>query len=332
MKNHKVSVVIPCYQAERFIERTLDSVLTQSAAPFEVIVVDDGSSDGSAQIAESFGSPVKVIRQSNQGECAARNSALAKVTGEWVAFIDADDIWHPRKLEHQLAMADSSSDCHVVYCAYTIFNTPAPAWDCDLGLCDPQPSLSDLFLTSPINMVTGIVRRKTLGATRFADGVTNSGDMLFWLDIRRKCTFHFVPKVLAAYRQHPGQISRSKLGLLRSVSARLKWLKANSSSFSEAEVLRLEETLLDELRLAMEQCYWDRDTKTLRQIARQLARMRPSITSNSIYRRRWLPSWLLKLRDSLSATVAPTKRAAAQGVPGIFFPDGKKPELPHPAR
>ena len=97
-----VSVVIPCYNGADFIRETLDSVLTQTVAPIEVLVVDDGSTDESAEIAESYGHPVRVIRQTNQGESVARNRGIDEARGDWIAFVDADDLWAPNKLERQL--------------------------------------------------------------------------------------------------------------------------------------------------------------------------------------------------------------------------------------
>jgi glycosyltransferase involved in cell wall biosynthesis len=94
-----ISVLICCYNGERFLAETLESVLAQTLKPAEVIVIDDGSTDRSAEIAESFGLPVRVIRQANQGLPASRNVAIAAAQGEYLFFIDADDTIHPTALE-----------------------------------------------------------------------------------------------------------------------------------------------------------------------------------------------------------------------------------------
>jgi len=116
MSETTVSVVIPCYNAAPFLRETLESVLAQTHPPLEVVVVDDGSTDDSSRIAESFGPPVRVIRQQNQGESVARNRGIAAARGEWVALLDADDVWEPRKLEMQIT---ALSDAHNVVCCYT---------------------------------------------------------------------------------------------------------------------------------------------------------------------------------------------------------------------
>lgn len=96
-----VAVIIPVYNGERFLREALDSVFAQTLPPNQVIVVDDGSSDESAAIASSYPG-VRLYRQVNGGVSAARNRAVALANTKWVAFLDQDDIWHPRKLELQM--------------------------------------------------------------------------------------------------------------------------------------------------------------------------------------------------------------------------------------
>jgi len=96
-----VSVVIPVYNAEPFLREALDSVLAQDYEPFEVIVVDDGSTDGSGTIARSY-PEVRYLRQENQGPAVARNAGIAAAQGEFLAFFDADDVMLPNKLSVQV--------------------------------------------------------------------------------------------------------------------------------------------------------------------------------------------------------------------------------------
>lgn len=97
-----VSVVIPTYNRSAFLRDAIDSVLCQQEAAFELIVVDDGSSDDTEKIVESYGTAVRYVRQSNSGVSAARNKGLAMACGEWLAFLDSDDFWLPGKLRLQL--------------------------------------------------------------------------------------------------------------------------------------------------------------------------------------------------------------------------------------
>jgi glycosyltransferase involved in cell wall biosynthesis len=99
--NHSVSVVIPAYNAERFIAEAIQSVLDQTYEVTEIIVVDDGSADDTSQVAAGY-ARTRVIKQPNGGPGAARNTGINAASGEWIAFLDSDDLWLPRKTEIQL--------------------------------------------------------------------------------------------------------------------------------------------------------------------------------------------------------------------------------------
>lgn len=98
-------MVIPCFNRETQIRKAIDSVLCQTYLPHEIIVVDDGSTDNSSKAAAAIDPRVKVIKQENKGAAAARNRGIKASTGDWIAFLDSDDVWHPRKLELQAKVA-----------------------------------------------------------------------------------------------------------------------------------------------------------------------------------------------------------------------------------
>src|SRR5271156_2034659 len=102
MSRPAVSVIIPTYNYGRFVTEAVDSVLAQSYTDHEVIVVDDGSVDDTPERMQPYAERVRYLRQPNQGPSAARNNGIEAARGEYVAFLDADDLWHPRKLEAQL--------------------------------------------------------------------------------------------------------------------------------------------------------------------------------------------------------------------------------------
>jgi glycosyltransferase involved in cell wall biosynthesis len=97
-----IAVIIPTYNSGKFFEKTLESVLRQTVSPDEVLVNDDASSDGTAELAESYGPPVRVFHGANQRQAASRNFAAAQTNCEWLAFLDHDDLWAPNKLERQI--------------------------------------------------------------------------------------------------------------------------------------------------------------------------------------------------------------------------------------
>jgi glycosyltransferase involved in cell wall biosynthesis len=109
-----VSVIVPVFNGERYLEEALRSAVDQSLPPFEVIVVDDGSTDASLEIAERIGDPVRCLRQENAGVAAARNRGLSAATGEFIAFLDHDDLWPSEKLEVQVAALEANPEVDVV--------------------------------------------------------------------------------------------------------------------------------------------------------------------------------------------------------------------------
>src|SRR5689334_19281127 len=113
----RTSVVIPAYNYGRYLGRAIDSALAQTRPVDEIIVVDDGSTDNTREVAESFGERIIYVYQKNKGLSAARNTGIRKATGDWVAFLDADDWWHPDKIKRQLEAASKDPEIGLVYTA-----------------------------------------------------------------------------------------------------------------------------------------------------------------------------------------------------------------------
>src|SRR5437867_2556724 len=111
-----VSVVIPVYNGERYLADAIQSVLDQTYENFEVIVVDDGSTDESAAVAKRFGEAIRYVHQANGGVSKARNTGIAEARGVYLAFLDQDDLWLPDKLSVQVAYLDSHPEVGAVYC------------------------------------------------------------------------------------------------------------------------------------------------------------------------------------------------------------------------
>ena len=122
-KSYSVSAVIPAYNAEKYIGRAIDSVLAQSHSPDEVIVVDDGSTDGTGEVVKGYGSSVRYIRQENAGASVARNAGIEAARGEWIAFLDADDYWLKDKLKLQIEHLRRNKDL-VWSCGNFVIRTP----------------------------------------------------------------------------------------------------------------------------------------------------------------------------------------------------------------
>jgi len=125
----RVSVVIPTYNYGRWVAEAIDSALAQTLPPIEVIVVDDGSTDDTAAVLAAYGDRIRVIRQRNQGPATARNAGIAAARGDVVAFLDADDLWKPRKLELQMARFDAGPSLGFVHCGVETFDADGNTLD-----------------------------------------------------------------------------------------------------------------------------------------------------------------------------------------------------------
>jgi glycosyltransferase involved in cell wall biosynthesis len=202
-----ISVIVPAHNVARFIAGTLRSVLNQTHAALEVIVVDDGSTDETAAIAEGFARQdrrLRVIRAGHQGVSAARNRAIAEVRGNLIAPIDADDIWHVEKLARQLAaMRVSGAKTGVVYCWSAGIDESdrviLPAWNNSTAAGDV---LRDIVVSGIAgNGSTPLIRKACIDAVGGYDtGLSLCEDWKFYTALAGVCEFAVVPEYLTGYR------------------------------------------------------------------------------------------------------------------------------------
>ena len=218
----RVSVVIPLYQTEDYIGAALASVLAQTYGDFEVIVVDDGSRDRGPDIARAVPDPrIRVITQQNRGLAGARNSGIRHAAGEFIALLDADDLWMPRKLEHHVAHLDSDLTLDVSFSASLLID----AGGAGLGLVQQPQSPSckseDFFCRNPIgNGSSPVLRRRALDAIAFTDpalgrtgwfdeSFRQSEDVECWVRLATlgQCRFGYIREPLTCYRVNSGGLS-----------------------------------------------------------------------------------------------------------------------------
>ena len=126
---HSISVIIPVYNGEKYLAQAIGSVLNQTRPPEEIIVVDDGSTDDSAQTAQNLSGNIRVLRNMHAGVCKARNTGAAKANGKYIAFLDADDLWDKDKLSLQLNALISQPEPDAVICQMKDFISPDLAPD-----------------------------------------------------------------------------------------------------------------------------------------------------------------------------------------------------------
>lgn len=218
----RVSVVIPLYQTESYIELAIRSVLAQTFTDFEVLVIDDGSRDRGPEIARSFDDPrIKVITQENRGLAGARNSGIRHASCEYIALLDADDLWEPRKLERHVAQLDGDATVDVSFSASRLIDEDGA----DIGLAQKpkhQPlELVDFFCRNPVgNGSAPVLRRTALDKIEFYDDALQracwfdenfrqSEDIECWLRLAAGagCRFAYVDEALTLYRVNSGGLS-----------------------------------------------------------------------------------------------------------------------------
>jgi glycosyltransferase involved in cell wall biosynthesis len=110
MSRSLISCIVPVFNGARYLREALESIFQQTYRPLEVIIADDGSTDGTVAVAQSYGDGITYLKQANAGPAAARNLGLSRARGEFVAFLDADDLWHVEKLDRQMARFQARSE------------------------------------------------------------------------------------------------------------------------------------------------------------------------------------------------------------------------------
>ena len=198
----RVSVVIPAYNAERFIAEAVDSALAQLHPDVEVIVIDDGSSDGTARILEAYGPAIRVHRQPNTGVGAARNTGARLATGDWVAFLDADDVWAPRKIEAQLSAV---GDAAWVYTNRFNFGDrgPVPELQSDCAVMTDGDVFVPLLLRGNFITASSVMMqtRVFLELGGFVQGIDGCADWDLWLRAAsERHEVRYVAEPLVGYR------------------------------------------------------------------------------------------------------------------------------------
>ena len=217
-------VVIPAFNAERYLERSIASVRAQTLAPARVVVVDDGSVDATAAVAERLGA--EVIRQPNGGPGRARNVAAAALDTQWLAFLDADDEWRPNALERYAAAIAACPDVHLVFADYAIdeAGAPVPSWlgvDADYASvtrsvaapgvvrCDRTALVAALARSMAFVSTSSLAvsRDAFLRAGGFAEELRIAEDLDLLLRLLANSTAAVVEEVLSTYYRHGENLS-----------------------------------------------------------------------------------------------------------------------------
>ena len=260
LKIECVSVVIPVYNGERYLQRAIDSVLAQTYPDVEIVVVDDGSTDSSPAMLRAYGNRLRVHHQANCGNVGlVRNTGIERSHGEFVAFLDQDDWWLPEKLSLQVQAIRTSDSIGLVHTAVTDFDDDRCS---ESGRLNPDAHperitgqcFEELLLGNPIYNSSVLIRRSALNDVGLCDlqipGNTVQ-DYDLWLRLARRFDVAFVRQSVTCYQMHSGQgmwdrraMLRAELGVLLSIRKRSVWERDKRGRIRLA-------TLYDELAVAL---------------------------------------------------------------------------------
>ncbi|HEY2478712.1 MAG TPA: glycosyltransferase [Solirubrobacterales bacterium] len=306
-----ISAVVAAYQAEKWIADAIDSILGQTSPPDEVIVVDDGSTDGTGRELGRFGDRIRVIRRENGGCPAAFNTAFAAVRSDFVAMCGADDIWEPHKLELQRAAITAHPEADL-FCGHAVMtgliegdHTRPPG----IGVLDNDALRDELFAEGCVINAPSIVIRREL-FERLGPFIEDFGadDYEYWFRaLRAGARFYYEPRPLVRWRQHGENLSwktawmdECTYKVLRSYEGEVKDRRVRARGYAPLF-----------FRVGRGQVDAGEAKQARRSFARSLRHWRGQGAVQSARALAWIVVLSLpaRLRDALGATLVKLKRA-----------------------
>jgi len=200
-----VSVVIPAHNSQRYIVATFDSIIAQKHRPLEILVVDDGSTDSTRQIVREYGPEVRLIEQAQRGHPAARNSGIRAAKGEFLAFLDHDDLWTPDKLEHQIACFEHDPALDLVFGQIQNFFTPEMTLEERGRFAIPLHPLPGLLQGAML------ARRRSFDRVGLFSEERGTGDFLDWYGraMLARMKVEMLPETVVYRRIHANNYQRT---------------------------------------------------------------------------------------------------------------------------
>lgn len=307
--NPAVSIIMPCYNAAAHLSHSVGSVLSQTRTDWELVIVDDGSTDDSWKELQRLAEAdlrIRVFQQTNAGAAAARNRGLQHAHGVYTAFLDADDAWAPEFLEIMSAALSQDPDAGIVYCGWQNLGLGGrrdePFIPPDYENGDKVESLLG-GCRWPIH--AALVRSRLIhDGGLFDETLSSCMDYDLWLRIGTAHRLVRVPLVLAYYHHHGGeQITRNRARIaINHWRAQRKYLRAHPDLLGRLGKKRLRELTDGELLKRGYASYWKRDLPAARKIFRTVMQQRYGTLKDWIYMLpAWLPEswhrWLIGQRD-----------------------------------
>jgi len=206
----EVSVIIPTYNSVRYLTEAVDSVLAQTFQDLEVLVIDDGSTDGTERVMRLYGPPVRYFRQENRGVAVARNRGIEESSGRYIAFLDADDTWYPHKLERQLAALESHRECRACYSAYLLVDQDLTPLTVHRSKRQGSTLEDLLTIGNVVGCVSVLCERSLLAVVGGFDmTLSQCADWDMWVRLSALTEFLYLDEPLVMYRQHGANMSRN---------------------------------------------------------------------------------------------------------------------------
>lgn len=238
-----VSVIIICYNGAHYLPDAIESCLTQTYSPLEIIVVDDGSTDNTAEVAQSY-TEVKYIYRENGGIAQARNTGIATATGHFIQFLDSDDVILPEKIQRSVAVLQQEPSIGLVYTNYEVRSTDfSNALPSQAPTDRPQGNVVRELVQTTSSFFPPhcpFIRAEHVHATGgFRVGCHGVEDWLMWITLAAQgVMFHYIDEVLAWYREVPGSVSDRVIPMSRARLAAYEFLReVNLPSDIDVEIL-----------------------------------------------------------------------------------------------
>ena len=234
MKTHLVSVIIPTYNCGKYIKDAIESVFSQTYKNFEIIVIDDGSTDDTENNINGYVDRITYFKQPHRGAASARNEGLKRAKGDFIAFLDADDVWEKEKLEKQIRYFEEHPEVGMVYTdLYRIdmrTNRMLHRWS-EVFPVKEGFLFKDLIERNFIQTSTTLIKKEVIECIGFFDETFKAyEDIDYWVRIAEKFKIGYIPEPLVKYRMFSGTLSQKTFWM---VEGRLKVFEKHASKIED---------------------------------------------------------------------------------------------------